>query len=93
MIELLEEETRNINEEKGKGFDVAKSVMAQLPFFSCRNIILDANAQKDICKYVYCSDFGISPYRGSYGDQPKKWIDKFFIIKNLMDKQKSKEDG
>ena len=53
MIELLEEVTRNINDEKGKGVDVANSVMAQLPFFSCRNIILDAYAQKDICKYVY----------------------------------------
>jgi hypothetical protein len=31
-------------------------------------------------------DFGISPYNGSYGDQPKKWVDKFFIIKNALNK-------
>ena len=82
-----------MNEEKGKGFDIAKSIMAQLPFFSCRNIILDTNAQKDISKYIYCSDFGISPYRGSYGDQPKKWIDKFFIIKKLISNQNSENNG
>ena len=82
-----------MNEEKGKSFDVAKSTMAQLPFFSCRNIILDDKAQKDIAKYLYCNDFGISPYKGSYGDQPKKWIDKSFIIKKLINNQKLKEDG
>ena len=67
--------------------------MAQLPFFSCRNIVLDTNAQKDISKYIYCSDFGMSPYRGSYGDQPKKWIDKSFLIKKLINNQKLKENG
>ena len=67
--------------------------MAQLPFFACRDIVLDANAQKDISKYIYCSDFGISPYRGSYGDQPKKWIDKSFLIKKLINNQKLKENG
>lgn len=67
--------------------------MAQLPFFSCTNIVLDEKAQKDIARYIYCNDFGISPYQGSYGDQPKKWVDKSFLIKKLMNNQKPKEDG
>ena len=67
--------------------------MAQLPFFACRNIVLDEKAQKDIARYVYCSDFGISPYQGSYGDQPKKWINKCFVIKKLMNIKEPKENG
>ena len=67
--------------------------MAQLPFFSCKNMVLDSEAQKDIAQYIYCSDFGISPYKGSYGEQPKKWVEKSFIIKKLMNNQKPKENG
>jgi hypothetical protein len=93
VIRLLIEETQEVNEEKGKSFIESKSVMAQLPFFSCTNIVLDEKAQKDIARYIYCNDFGISPYQGSYGDQPKKWVDKSFLIKKLMNNQKPKEDG
>lgn len=93
VIKLLIKETQEINEEKGKSFIESKSVMAQLPFFSCTNIVLDEKAQKDIARYIYCNDFGISPYQGSYGDQPKKWVDKSFLIKKLMNNQKPKEDG
>ena len=82
-----------MNEKEGKSFDVGKSIMAQLPFFACKNIMLDENAQKDIARFVYCNDFNVAPYEGSYGDQPKKWIDKSFIIKKLMNNQKPKEDG
>ena len=82
-----------MNEEKGKSFDVAKSTMAQLPFFSCKNIVLDDKSQKDIAKYIYCNDFNVQPYKGSYGEQPKIWIEKSFIIKKLMTDQKPKENG
>ena len=67
--------------------------MAQLPFFACRNIVLDEKYQKDIARYVYCNDFGTPPYKGDYGNQPKKWIDKSFLIKKIMNNQKPKENG
>ena len=82
-----------MNEEKGKSFDVAKSTMAQLPFFSCKNMVLDEKSQKDIAKYIYCNDFNVQPYKGSYGEQPKIWIEKSFIIKKLMNNQTLKENG
>jgi hypothetical protein len=93
VIKLLIKETQEINEEKGKSFIESKSVMAQLPFFGCKNIMLDENAQKDIARFVYCNDFNVAPYEGSYGDQPKKWIDKSFIIKKIMNNQKPKEEN
>ena len=50
--------------------------------------------QKDIERYVYCEQFGISPYSGSYGKQPAKWVDRAFIIKNTFaKKQKDVMDG
>ena len=50
--------------------------------------------QKNIERYVYCEQFGISPYPGSYGEQPAKWVDRAFIIKNtLAKKQKDQIDA
>ena len=93
IIDLLIEETKGHN-EKGKEFDIAKSVNAQLPFFCCKNIVHSREHQKDIERYIYSEQFGISPYPGSYGEQPAKWVDKAFIIKNaLAKKQKDQIDA
>ena len=89
MIDLLIEETKTMNIE-GQKFNIAESVMAQLPFFACNNLILDKEAQKDIARFIYSKDFGISPYKGSYGEQPARWIEKSFLLKNLIERQKNK---
>ena len=86
IIDLLIEEAEEFN-AKGKEFDIAKSVNAQLPFFCCRNIVQSREHQKDIERYIYSEQFGISPYPGSYGEQPAKWVDKAFIIKNTLAKK------
>ena len=50
--------------------------------------------QKDIERYIYCQQFGISPYQGSYGEQPAKWVERAFIIKNVLaKKEKDQIDG
>jgi hypothetical protein len=64
--------------------------MAQLPFFACKNIVLDHQAQKDISRFMYARQFKISPYKGSYGEQPKKWVRKSFLLTNLVERQKAK---
>jgi hypothetical protein len=79
-----------MNESTGKSFDIVGSISYQLPFFCCNNFMLKSEYQKDISKYVYCKEFSISPYMGSFGDQPKKWIDKVNIIKFAIAKKKSK---
>ena len=58
-----------------------------MPFFTCKNHLLDKNIQKDIARYIYCKDLGISPYKGSYGEQPANWVDSFFVIKNAFAKK------
>tara|TARA_Y100000310_G_scaffold190891_1_gene190884 strand:+ start:213 stop:593 length:381 start_codon:yes stop_codon:yes gene_type:complete len=94
VIRLLIDETQeHINE--GSNLHIAESVMAQLPFFACGNMMIDKNAQKDIARFMYARQFKISPYRGSYGEQPKKWVEKSFLLNNLIERRKAKviKDG
>jgi len=94
IISVLIQEVKKHN-NNGKNFDIAKSINIQIPFFACKNIFHSNEFQKDIQRYIYCQDFNTSPYDGSYGSQPVKWIEKAFIIKNALAKlNKDKiEDG
>jgi len=89
VIRLIIDETKEEN-KKGGSFNIASSVMAQLPFFACTNIIMDVKAQKDIARFMYSRQFNISPHKGSYGEQPKKWVEKSFLLTNLIETQKAK---
>ena len=89
VIRLLIDETQEHIEE-GSNLHIAESVMAQLPFFACSNMIIDENAQKDISRFMYAKQFKISPYKGSYGEQPKKWVDKSFMFTYIIERQKAK---
>ena len=99
VIDLIIQETKELNETEGKQFDIELSVQAQLPFFSCKNRLFSREMQKDIQRYMYCEKFGVSPYSGDFGKQPCLWVDKVFIIKkafaNLEKNQikKAKKDG
>ena len=86
VIDLLIEEVHE-NNKKGKEFDVAQSINAQLPFFSCRNNIIDTHIQKDIKRYIYCKDNNVPPYEGGYDKQPALWVDRYFIIKSALAKK------
>ena len=87
VVKLLIAETKETNEKMGKSFDIAASVSQQLPFFSCMNIILDTQSQKDISQYLYCKEFNTSPFEGDYGNQPQRWINKVNIIKVAINKR------
>ena len=47
-------------------------------------------SKKDISRYIYSEQFGISPYKGSYGEQPSKWVEKSFLIKSIIERKKTK---
>ena len=87
-VDLLIEEVYEFN-EKGKEFDVAQSINAQLPFFACRNILIDKTIQKDIQRYIYCNDCNVPPYDGSYGEQPALWVERYFLIKKALAKKEN----
>jgi hypothetical protein len=38
-------------------------------------------------KYLYCTEAGVPAYSGSYGEQPARWVQYFFIIKNALAKK------
>jgi len=88
VMELLVDEVKQSN-HKGNSFNIVESVVKQLPFFACPNVLLDAQSQKDISRYIYSQQFGISPYKGTYGEQPHKWIEKSFLIKNTIERKKA----
>ena len=70
--------------KQGKKFDTASSVAKQLPFFCCSNLLMKREYQKAIEKYVYCSETSTPAYKGDYGDQPHKWIQMYFILKQAF---------
>ena len=86
VVDLLIEEVKENNNKGGK-FDVAKSVSNQIPFFACKNVVFLKEYQRDIQRYLYCKEFGVSPYEGDYSKHPAKWIDKTFIIKHALAKK------
>ena len=88
VIELLIDEVKKSNKE-GSNFNIAKSIIKQLPFFACPNVLLNKQAQKDISRYLYSKQFNVSPYKGSYGEQPHKWVEKSFLIKNVIERKKT----
>ena len=93
IIQLLIDECREWN-QKGKTFDIATSVSKQLAFFSCSNIVLNKEFQKDIQRYVFCTETGTQAYSGSFGEQPTKWLQKYFILKQAFaQKEKAQIDG
>ena len=89
IIDLVVKEVEQSNDE-GSSFNIAESVMVQLPFFACKNIMLDRESQQDIARFMYSKQFNIPPYSGSYGEQPKKWVEKSFMLNNLIERQKAK---
>jgi hypothetical protein len=99
IVELLGQECRDMNKKTGKSFDITNSIIAQIPFFACFNHFISNEYQEDIKRFIYCQETNVKPYEGSYEQQPYKWIEKFFIIKNAFAKkeqnliEKSKKKG
>ena len=82
-IDLLCQESEE-HQKKGSSFSTLTNIWEQLPFFVCKNKIIDEKAQKDISRYTYSTDTGTPPYSGSYGDIPHIWIQKHYIIRHAM---------
>ena len=92
-MDLIVQETKYYNEQ-GKDFDVAQAVVAQLPHFACPNVLVSKQAQRDISRYIYCTNFNVSPYEGSYGEHPAEWVAKSFVIRKALAKiEKRSIDG
>jgi hypothetical protein len=41
--------------------------------------------------YLYCKEFGIAPYPGTYKDQPADWIKNVFLIKSAINKKEKEQ--
>ena len=63
------------------------NVISQIPFFACTNHIKNKEHLRYINKYIFSTETGTPAYKGCYGEQPAKWIDYFFTIKNALAKK------
>ena len=101
IVDMIVEEAQMMNAKTNRKFDIVMSVASQIPFFACKNMFLDKFIQKDIKRYIYCKENSISPYPGSFDEQPYIWVEKYFIMKNafakleksMIDKKRSQEKG
>ena len=91
VANLIIEETTQISQEQGKSFDVAESLVAQIPFFACPSKFMDISLHTDIERYTYCEKFNIPPYEGSYDNQPAKWVRRAFAIRKALAKKEKKD--
>ena len=90
-IDLIIEETNRVNREEGGNIDIATSVVSQIAFFACPNILIDETIHRDLKRYIYCEKFGVAPYPGSYGEQPFEWIERAFLIKSALAKKQKRD--
>ena len=98
VIRLLKEELIEHNKKSKKKFELHQAIVSHLPFFSCPNHFLSKEYQRDIQKFIYCKKMKVPPFPGSYGNQPKKWIDKCNVIEKMLNyiqsqQYKIKENG
>ena len=91
MVDLIIEETKQVNEEQGKSFDITESLIAQIPFFACNNKFFDRQVNQDIEKYLYCEKFNVPPYKGSFEEQPFMWVKRTFAIKSAIAKKEKRD--
>ena len=82
-IDLLCMELKE-HRKKGNSFTDLENIYEHLPFFVCKNYLIDEKAQKDISRYIYSKDTGTPPYSGSYGDTPAIWVQKYYTIKQAI---------
>lgn len=88
VIDILIDEVHEMNDGSTK-FDLVSSIVAQLPFFTCPNHFNTIQLQRDIERYLYCEQNNVAPYKGTYGEQPARWVDRYFAIKNAYAKKES----
>jgi len=91
VIDLLIQEIKDTNKAFKKDFKIGEGVFGQLPFFACKRFLYSKEFQDDIHRYSYCSTFNVPAFGGHYGLHPKKWIDKSFFIKNMIEKEQAKD--
>ena len=85
------EEVKDNNKGSSKKFDIARSLIYQIPHFACYNFLLSQEYQRDISRYMLSKNHNIPAYDGSYKDQPYRWVKKVFAIESAMNQLKKTE--
>lgn len=89
IIDLIIKESTEQANSTGFKLDIDKAITSQLSFFCCPNVFYNREIKADIERYFYCLENNVPAFKGSYGDQPARWVDKFFVIKNAYAKKEN----
>jgi len=84
VVDLLKQEVEEHNATSEKQFEIHQAIISHIPFFTCPNHFISKEYQRDIQRYTYCKKMKVPPFQGSYGNQPKKWIDKCNVIEKML---------
>ena len=93
VIDLLKEEVKEHNDTNKKQFTLHQAIKSHLPFFACSNHFLTKENQRVIQRYTYCQKMNVSPFEGSFGKHPKKWIDKCNIVEKMLNYIQSEQNN
>ena len=93
VVDILIKEVEDMNKKTGKSFSSAASLHSQIPHFTCMNHFLNAESQNDINKYLFSSEYNVPAYPGTYGEYPKRWIEKVSIITKAVNDKRKKEQA
>lgn len=65
-----------------EGFQRNRFIYAELICdISC---LIDSGSQSDLRRYFYSKEWGVSPFPGSYDEQPSAWVEKVGIIQKAL---------
>ena len=84
VIKLLKEEVEEHNATSERKFEIHEAIKSHLPFFACTNNFISKEYQRDIQRFTHSKKMNVAPFEGSYGNQPKKWIDKCNVIEKML---------
>jgi hypothetical protein len=89
IVDMLINEEKRKNKSQSLDVDSYYAISKQLPFFTCSNHFYSSANASLISKFFYCKEFGIPPHKGTYNEQPNKWIESSFLISNCLSKKES----
>ena len=90
VIDAIKKESEDLK-SKGYNIDITKNIASQIAFFACPEMLKDPKYIEMINKYIYCKETNVPPYPGSYGEQPFRWVKRFFAIKSALNKKEQIE--
>ena len=88
---LLRVYRESLDFNKSNSSGAILDTFSQMPYFCNIEIFLSNKFQHDIRRYMYADQTGSPPYPGGYGEAPQIWIEKYYIIRGIINTHQNRE--